>query len=134
MGESASQPVNNNSKVKVKFKIADIYSNWTPDTIYYFKTMVPQIIVRYNPFTPNGDKINDEAEFDFEDFKIYHTVLKIFDIHGKKIVELTSKTKSKRIKWDDKDENGKRLLPGIYLYVLLDSKKAVTRGCVAIAR
>jgi len=92
-----------------------------------------QLTVRSNPFTPNDDGINDEAEFNFEQFQVENPNLKIFDMHGKKVREFNRHNNNRYI-WDGRDSSGRALLPGIYLYILSDRDNAIARGCIVIAK
>ena len=93
-----------------------------------------KITVRSNPFTPNDDGINDEAEFNFEQFDVENPRLKIFNMHGKKVREFEGQNNTHVFLWDGRDSNGRALLPGIYLYILSDKQSPLARGCVVIAK
>jgi len=77
-----------------------------------------------NPFTPNGDGINDEVVFSFDLFLVLDEIdisLGIYDLSGQAIRQLNAADSSAgtvRIGWDGNDENGAKVAPGIYLYYL----------------
>jgi len=121
------------SRISVDFAVSDFVGN-TADTSYWFISGGARMVVRSNPFTPNGDGFNDETEFNFKDIRVVNPVLKIFDIHGRLMKEIIGQPGDCKFRWNGRDQNGKLLLPGIYLYVLLDGNKAKERGCIAIAR
>lgn len=85
--------------------------------------------VRPNPFTPNNDGFNDYVMFEFDEFKTQMGEIMIFDLHGRKVVELRGVTR-----WDGTDENGKAALPGAYLYVVRVGDKILKKGVLALAR
>jgi gliding motility-associated-like protein len=85
--------------------------------------------VRPIPFTPNNDGFNDYVYFDFEAFKTQAGEIMIFDLHGRKIVELRGVNR-----WDGRDENGKAARPGAYLYVVRVGSKILKKGILALAR
>ncbi|NOZ60263.1 MAG: hypothetical protein GXO74_01140 [Calditrichaeota bacterium] len=119
-------------KITVRFHSEDVAGN-AADSVYSFVTKGAKIIVRSNPFTPNGDGINDEVEFNFEKLDVADPVLKIFDLHNQ-IQKEIHRPGVRSIHWDGRDDRGKPLLPGIYFYILLDGNKPKTRGIVAIAK
>ena len=94
----------------------------------------PELIVRPNPFTPNDDGFNDEAEFNFSPFRVDKPILRIFDVHGREMAKLDKPSDDKRFIWNGRDGNGKPLLPGMYLYIFCDQDKIQARGCIVIVR
>ncbi|MDZ7267924.1 MAG: gliding motility-associated C-terminal domain-containing protein [candidate division KSB1 bacterium] len=92
-----------------------------------------KLVVRPNPFTPNGDGFNDVVEFDFSGLNIVNPTLQIFDANG--IPLLTNNRHSgKRMQWNGRDERGRELLPGVYLYSLQEKGRNVASGYVVLAR
>jgi len=92
-----------------------------------------KLIVRSNPFTPNGDGYNDYVGFDFKEFSLNTPMLKIFDFQGRDIIILDEYTQSKFI-WDGRDHQKHEAQPGVYLYILQDGARNVARGYVVLAR
>ena len=73
-----------------------------------------------NPFTPNGDGINDEIVIRFSIFKITanrQVKVKIFTLDGRSVWEATQMLDSGHvsIRWSGEDRNGQRVAPGLYL-------------------
>ncbi len=73
-----------------------------------------------NPFTPNGDGINDAAEIGFTVFKIStdrEVRVKIYTLDGRRLWEASSMVFSGKdsIPWDGRDDQGKLVPPGLYL-------------------
>ena len=73
-------------------------------------------------FTPNGDGINDEAEFAFSVLKVNverEVVVEIFDLVGRKVRQLVERRGQAnglyRMAWDGRDEAGTTVPPGLYL-------------------
>lgn len=86
-----------------------------------------------NPFTPNGDGKNDATVIDFSIANIATPKtlsISVFDLTGKKIRTIVSmptganpffgdpRSGGKGFLWDGKDDNGKLVLPGIYIVQL----------------
>lgn len=92
-----------------------------------------ELIIRPNPFTPNGDGKNDFAMFDMHRLGVVNPKLRIFDLNGKRIRTITDKQNDK-LQWDGYDQNGREQLPGVYLYILEDSGERVAQGYVVLAR
>ena len=80
-----------------------------------------------NPFTPNGDGLNDVARFQFQ----LHEVsaprdlrLRVYDVSGRLVRQLDRQWAIRGLfgqgvedpVWDGLDEGGDLVVPGIYLY------------------
>jgi hypothetical protein len=91
------------------------------------------IIVRPNPFTPNGDNFNDRAEFNLRELGVIYPSLEIYDIRGRRIRTISS-LQDNTLVWNGDDQSGDVQLPGVYLYILKDGTKNVARGYVVLAR
>ncbi|MCB0316260.1 MAG: gliding motility-associated C-terminal domain-containing protein, partial [Calditrichaeota bacterium] len=92
-----------------------------------------RLVVRPNPFTPNGDNRNDRAEFDLTQLSLSRPLLKIYDLNGRSI-RVLSDISANRLSWDGSDGFGRQALPGVYLYVLQDGNENVAQGQVVLAR
>ena len=71
--------------------------------------------------TPNGDGIHDQVEIRFVPFKVSGSAARItiYDVAGRRIAELVPGTISspeRRFAWSGRDESGRLVRPGIYLY------------------
>jgi hypothetical protein len=89
-----------------------------------------------NPFTPNGDGKNDKTRFSFflANLNIPRPLtIRIFDMTGR-VVRTVLETKSvanayvegNAIEWDGRDDSGKLVRPGIYIYqVNIEADKQV---------
>ncbi len=90
--------------------------------------------------TPNGDGINDEAVIEVTVFAIEgakRIQVQVFDLAGRLIRDLsrlqTSPSGRHQVRWDGRDEGGRRVPPGIYtLRVGLDTDAG--RGGTEVAR
>ena len=95
-----------------------------------------------NPFTPNGDGVNDVATFDFELFLLLENVdveLGIYDLSGRRVVQLQNRGSNagrQRIDWNGRDAAGKLVPPGSYIYRLVigsDDASSERVGTVSLA-
>ena len=73
-----------------------------------------------NPFTPNGDDINDAAEIQFSIFKITsvrEARVRIYTLAGDRVWQTQHMVNSghKSIRWDGVNENGDKVPPGLYI-------------------
>lgn len=84
--------------------------------------------------TPNDDRRNDVVFFRF-DSSITGIPLtaEIFDITGAKVSGMTLDTFNPGLKWDGKDDSGKVVPAGIYIYSIKIGQKNAT-GTVVVAR
>ena len=73
-----------------------------------------------NPFTPNGDGINDDIVIRFSIFKITasrQVKVKIFTLDGRSVWETVQILDSGHvsIRWSGENSNGQKVVPGLYL-------------------
>ncbi len=75
-----------------------------------------------NPFTPNGDGINDTVEFLFPVFTVQGgktLVLEVFDLSGRRVrrseIAVVHAAGRQRLQWDGRDQEGLLAPPGLYL-------------------
>lgn len=92
-----------------------------------------ELVVRSNPFTPNGDGKNDIVTFDFEKLSVTEPQLKLYDVAGRMIATLRQQ-KDYKFVWDGIDHYGNPTQPGVYLYLLQDQGKTIANGYVVLAR
>ena len=77
-----------------------------------------------NPFTPNGDGINDQFQISFDIFLLLEQTqvqVDILDLSGRQVAAvgpLSRTAGTATITWDGKDGGGNLVPPGIYLYRL----------------
>lgn len=103
------------------------------DTTIFREVDIGKLIVRPNPFTPNGDNINDELIFDFSQLPMQSPDVRIFSLQGRLVRHLRSNSTSGQLRWDGRDESGKPQLPGVYLYILQENQEKIT-GHAVLAR
>lgn len=91
--------------------------------------LLTQVTVSPNPFTPNGDGINEVAQFFFELHEVTvprELSLRIYDLTGKRVRQFGKIPVVRGLfggnpqdsAWDGMDEQGRKVNPGIYLYRL----------------
>jgi gliding motility-associated-like protein len=82
--------------------------------------------------TPNGDGINDDFNFTFDNPARNNVEGKIFDLQGCFITYM-SLTGDSWIIWNGQNQNGSAVVPGIYLYQVKCGTK-VFNGTIVVAR
>ena len=86
-------------------------------------------------FTPNGDGANDKAGFHFDNPELLPVSGSIFDITGAKVADMkpSASLPDSLLVWDGKDDGGKVVPGGIYLYQIVFQGKTAT-GTVVVVR
>lgn len=92
-----------------------------------------------NPFTPDGDMVNDFTSFNYPHMFTQSAELFIFDVHNKlmfsKTIGPVRDFSEYRVRsWDGNDSQGKPVAEGLYLYVIKQEGKVVCNGTVILAR
>ena len=82
--------------------------------------LVHGLTVGPNPFTPNGDGINDAAEISLDIFKLTSSrrlQVRIYTLDGRQVWQREEMVLSGRttVRWDGVDDHGHRAPPGLYL-------------------
>ncbi len=87
---------------------------------------------RPNPFTPNGDGVNDVVTLFFDNPLGASPMVRIYDIRGRMVRELLDVGLTPAF-WDGRDDAGQPMPSGIYLYQVKVGDK-VDGGTVTLAR
>ncbi|MCD6530905.1 gliding motility-associated C-terminal domain-containing protein, partial [bacterium] len=95
--------------------------------------------VHPNPFTPDGDGINEITVFDYPGMFSRAGKLEVFDIRGVKVYEgeigpVAGFDDVASRRWDGTDTQGSPLAPGLYMYVIIVDGEVVCSGTVVLAR
>ena len=82
--------------------------------------LVANFVAEPNPFTPNGDGINDELEVRFDVQRLLTpraVLLEVYDLNGKRVrlLERSLNSGGYSEMWDGKDDLGNAVLPGLYI-------------------
>lgn len=93
------------------------------------KPSIQEYSVQPNPFTPNNDGFNDYVEFQYPETSSGSIMMLIFNIDGRKIKEIRN---SKY--WYGKDDKGRDVKPGAYIYIVKDGEKVISKGVISLAR
>ncbi|HPO56459.1 MAG TPA: gliding motility-associated C-terminal domain-containing protein [Ignavibacteriaceae bacterium] len=123
-----------NNPQRVNSKVTDQVDAWSIITVGVPEKIVIGGKATPNPFTPNGDGVNDKTKIEFFVGNIAQppsilgkevraVTVKIYDTTGKLIRDLLDLRTSayayiaeNSIEWDGRDESGKIVRPGLYIY------------------
>ncbi|RMF59667.1 MAG: choice-of-anchor D domain-containing protein [Bacteroidetes bacterium] len=94
----------------------------------------PELVVAPNPFTPNGDGINEPVRFKVREAGYQNAVLKIFNFEGRLLRTIDTLDGAGHLTWDGRDETGTDQPPGVYLYIVEDAGSVRASGYVTLAR
>jgi hypothetical protein len=84
--------------------------------------LLGDVSIAPNPFTPNGDDINDQAQITYTLLRLMEAVpieVEIYDLHGKRVRQLRGDRGASalyQLAWDGRDDAGTMALPGLYIY------------------
>ena len=88
----------------------------------FTKAVLGEVVASSNPFTPNGDGINDVVELVFPVFQVQGAkalILEVYGLDGESVqrIEQAAATAAgvQRLTWDGRDRQGRLLPPGLYL-------------------
>jgi hypothetical protein len=92
-----------------------------------------------NPFTPNGDGINDFAVFDYPEMFSGDAELLIFDIRNKLVYKsnigpVEEMEQYNRRLWRGLDNDGRAVVQGMYLYVIQKDGEIICNGTIVLGR
>lgn len=93
----------------------------------------PKCAISPNPFSPNGDGVNDITRFFFPKMFVYGGEIRIYDLKGV-LVKTISVQPGQIPEWSGCDDAGRMLVPGLYIYVVIQHGRAVCNGTVLLAR
>ena len=111
------------------------------------RRVIRSVEISPDPFTPNGDGINDEVEISFSVFRVYVSVpvqVEIRDLSGKRVRRIEHQREESSggyaINWDGRDEEGRKVRPGVYVIRIgmedaseEEAKDIVVMGAVSVA-
>jgi len=105
----------------------------------FFVAPFTPCLVNPNPFTPNTDDINDITAFDWPNMTTEGANIMIFDLRNVLIrkYELGPQENYHNYierSWDGKDENGKLMPQGLYLYVIESEGRIICNGTITLIR
>ena len=94
-----------------------------------------QLPVSPNPFTPvpTTEGLNDVVKFRVAEFGLNQPTVRIYTFQGR-LVRTINQVEGGVLEWDGTDDDGERMPPGAYLYVVQDGGQDVASGDVVLAR
>ena len=90
-----------------------------------------------NPFTPNGDGINDYAQFSFPGIGYREGDIHIFNMYNIQVNHIdipTGGSAKEHAVWNGTNDDGKPLPQGLYLWIIESNGEIMCEGTTVIAR
>ena len=78
--------------------------------------------------TPNGDGKNDTATFQFSNPRDSGGTLRIYDVRGHRVAEVSIEPTASSVSWDP----GRNAASGVYIYVISIEQQTVTGAVVVV--
>ncbi len=103
--------------------------NIMSDCCFWFLAVGGGCLVEPNPFTPNGDGVNDVATFVIHSQKPLR--VDIFSFGGALVRRLEGEGS---VSWDGRDIRGRKAPAGPYLYVIQAGGETLCKGTIVLAR
>src|SRR3989339_824212 len=100
--------------------------------LYAIKSVVSygdKVLANPNPFTPNGDGVNDSVSFYFDNDNSDPVTIKIYNRRSDLIRALTNSNS-----WDGKTDTGSNAVPGLYYWQVEINGAVKKRGSITLAR
>ncbi len=109
------------------------------DSVFYFMVeLLAECKAHPQPFSPNDDGINEYGKFEYPDMYENQGVVYIYDMDNKLVRELRNGDDYDSylgiVYWDGRDEEGKIVDNGVYLYLVKVKGKIVCKGTLYIAK
>ncbi len=121
-------------RVDAGFGIDEILEDNNDFILGPFEVELPDALpVGPNPFTPNDDGFNDRVAFRFEEFGLARPVVRIFSFEGR-LIRTFDEVMDGALAWDGRDDEGRELRPGVYLYTVEEASETVATGHITLAR
>ena len=107
-------------------------------TILVGKDLIHSMEIAPNPFTPNGDAVNDELQVTYDFINLTDVApvsVRVYDLSGRLVKDIYSGLDSSRRyqrTWDGTNNGGDRVAPGIYLVRVEVDTDAGTKSRTAV--
>ncbi|HHS49914.1 MAG TPA: hypothetical protein ENN07_02245 [candidate division Zixibacteria bacterium] len=88
------------------------------------------------PFTPNDDGANDIVWFEYPDMEFSPATIEIFTIEGRRVFsrDFPPSAPESGTFWDGVADDGRRALPGTYVYIITKNGEVVCKGTLVLVR
>ena len=103
-------------------------------------TILGDLAIAPNPFTPNGDSLNDQIRIQYSIFKLVQPVsveAAMYDLAGRRVRELFNGLQSSgfhAVEWDGREGQGSLAAPGLYICrISVDSATGANERAVPVA-
>ncbi len=92
------------------------------------------LVVSPNVVTPNGDGHNDRILFHLANQDVSAPRVRIYELSGAFVFETSSLDAMRNLAWDGRDDAGRYVPPGSYLYVVDDGGRELAKGVCGVIR
>jgi hypothetical protein len=125
----------NNDSICLDLVAADIIPDYgaenVMDTVHWcFFPSLTTCNYYPNPFTPNGDDINEAVWFTYPYMALREGIIRIFDLGNNPIWDSPGGSSF----WDGRTNSGITAVPGLYLFIIEHEGEVVCSGTVLLIR
>jgi hypothetical protein len=114
-------------------RLYDQATNSMAHSVEHGVVKIADLFIFPSVISPNHDNYNDVLYVTLKESLLGSAVVKIFGMSGEPVAEIIRPT-GPYYQWDGRNDQGRDMPPGVYLYVIITDGKALAKGTVTVMR